>query len=591
MNKYKWDLTKMFKNEKIFLNTIEQIKTNIKELVKYKGKILDSSDNLYNLLELENNTSLMCEKVYIYSFLGYYDNTLDNKFQEYKELAQDIYNKYSSSISFILPELQLKDYDYVLKLIEKDNRLLKYKFYFEDIYRYKKHILTDKEEKLLSDVSGLLTTSSDAFTALNNTDIEFSNIKDENSKSVKLTSSNYSKYITSSNEKVRLSAFNTLTKYYKKHINTISQLYISNVKKNCTLSKIRNYNSALESSLFSDNIPISLYNTLIKVTDLNISSIQKYYDIKSKILKRKIHMYDTYYNISSCNEKNISYEECISIANKSLEVLGSDYLKVFNDLVNSDVIDVYPKDNKRSGAYEWACYDSLPYVSLNYENNIDSVSTFVHEMGHAMHSYYSNKNQEYIYASYPIFLAEIASTVNEILLSEYLINNSDNIDDKIYYLVEFLDKFKATVFRQVMFAEYESIIHSKYENNEVLTKDILCDTYYNLNLKHFSPSVIVDDNIKYEWARIPHFYNAFYTYKYATGFISALVIANKLINKEPGFKEKYIKFLSSGGNNYPLELLKELGIDLTLESTIQDGFKVFDDKVNLLIKYMNEKGV
>ena len=212
-------------------------------------------------------------------------------------------------------------------------------------------------------------------------------------------------------------------------------------------------------------------------------------------------------------------------------------------------------------------------------------------MGHAMHTYYSNKNQEYIYANYPIFLAEIASTVNEILLSEYMFNNTNSIDDKIYYLVEFLDKFKATVYRQVMFAEFESIIHDKCDKNEPLTKEILCDTYYKLNVKHFSPSVIVDDDIKYEWARIPHFYNSFYVYKYATGFISALVIAEKLINKEPGFKEKYIEFLSSGSSDYPLELLKKLGIDLTLESTINDGFKVFEDKVNLLKKYMDEKGV
>lgn len=591
MEKYNWDLTKIFKDEKEYLDTLNTIKNNIKEIINYKGKILSNSDNLFSLLELDSETDKLITKVYVYSYLSYYSNTANSKYQEYKEQANDIYNSYASCTSFITPEIQSVSLDEINKMIDSDNRLLKYRFMILEIFRLKKHILSEKEESLIKNISSVLNTSDEAYTALNNTDIVLSNIKDENNNSVKLTASNYSKYIKSSNERVRKDAFDSMISFYKNHINTISQLYIGSVKKDCKISEIRKYNSTLEAGLYGDNISTNLYNTLIKVTDNNLNLIKEYYDIKSRVLKRKLHMYDTYYNIASCDEKNISYEEGVELSNKALEVLGSDYIDKFNYLINNNCVDVYPKDNKRSGAYEWGCYECNPYVSLNYENNVDSVSTLIHEMGHAMHTYYSNKNQEYIYANYPIFLAEIASTVNEILLSEYMFNNTNSIDDKIYYLVEFLDKFKATVYRQVMFAEFESIIHDKCDKNEPLTKEILCDTYYKLNVKHFSPSVIVDDDIKYEWARIPHFYNSFYVYKYATGFISALVIAEKLINKEPGFKEKYIEFLSSGSSDYPLELLKKLGIDLTLESTINDGFKVFEDKVNLLKKYMNEKGV
>lgn len=591
MEKYNWDLTKIFKNEKEYLDTLNTIKNNIKEIINYKGKILSNSDNLFSLLELDSETDKLITKVYVYSYLSYYSNTANSKYQEYKEQANDIYNSYASCTSFITPEIQSVSLDEINKMIDSDNRLLKYRFMILEMFRLKKHILSEKEESLIKNISSVLNTSDEAYTALNNTDIVLSNIKDENNNSVKLTASNYSKYIKSSNERVRKDAFDSMISFYKNHINTISQLYIGSVKKDCKISEIRKYNSTLEAGLYGDNISTNLYNTLIKVTDNNLNLIKEYYDIKSKVLKRKLHMYDTYYNIASCDEKNISYEEGVELSNKALEVLGSDYIDKFNYLINNNCVDVYPKDNKRSGAYEWGCYECNPYVSLNYENNVDSVSTLIHEMGHAMHTYYSNKNQEYIYANYPIFLAEIASTVNEILLSEYMFNNTNSIDDKIYYLVEFLDKFKATVYRQVMFAEFESIIHDKCDKNEPLTKEILCDTYYKLNVKHFSPSVIVDDDIKYEWARIPHFYNSFYVYKYATGFISALVIAEKLINKEPGFKEKYIEFLSSGSSDYPLELLKKLGIDLTLESTINDGFKVFEEKVNLLKKYMNEKGV
>jgi len=582
MDDNKWDLTRMFKDETEFRDTILEVKNMLDEIVKYKGKILDSSENLNNVLDLDSKIDLLAERLYVYTHLGHYGDMSDKVFQEYKEEVIALYDLSSSVRTFITPELLSSNYEDVISLLGDDS---KYKYSLEKTFRYKEHILSEKEEQILSDCSEIMRVPKTTFDALNNIDIIFGKAKDSNGEYFELTNSNYSVLLSSKDKTLRKNAFKKMYKYYKDHINTISSLYIGKVKSNSFISKTRKYKNILDMYLFDDKIDSKVYKNLIKITNKNTSFLKKYYKLKENKLGYKLHMYDTYVNTSNSLEKNISYEDAIKIVNDALKPLGSDYLEKFNYLLNNSVVDVYPADKKRSGAYQWGSYGILPYVSLNYENNMDSVSTFAHEMGHAMHTYYSDNNQDFLYASYPIFLAEIASTVNEVLLSNYLINNSKDKDEIIYYIVEFLDKFKATVYRQVMFAEFENVIHEKYENGISLTKDLLCETYLKLNKKHFSPSVVVDKDIQYEWARIPHFYSSFYVYKYATGFISALIIADKLINNEEGFKEKYISFLSSGCSDYPLELLNKLGIDITDEKVLEKAFLLFKEKVDLLEKY------
>ena len=586
MDKYKWDLTKLFKNDEEFNKCIDKVNILLEKIVKYKGKIFESSKTLLEFLKLDTEIDMLTDKIYIYAYLGYYDNMSDENFLQKKEKANNIMNNSSSIRSFVTPEILSKDYEEVQKLLSENKELEKYKFTFEKIFRRKAHTLSEQEELLLSNVSETFSTSRDAFNALNNVDIKLGIIKDENGKSVELTSSNYGRFITSTNRNVRKNAFKKDNKYYENHINTLSALYAGKVKTNAFVAKTRKYNSILEMYLFSDKISTELYENLIKITDKNTKYLKEYYKLKGTKLGYKLHLYDTYTNISSMPKKDIPYEEGVKIINKALSPLGEEYLKEFNRLLDNNVVDVYPKKAKRSGAFEWCTYGVEPYVSLNYENDIDSVSTLAHEMGHAMHSYYSNTNQDYINADYPIFLAEIASTVNEVLLSNYLIKNSEDNEEKIYYLVEFLDKFKGTVYRQTMFAEFEDIIHKKYENGEAITKDLLCKTYYDLNKKEFGGAVVVDKDIQYEWSKIPHFYSSFYVYKYATGFISALLIANKL-ETDKNFKDKYIEFLSSGCSDYPQELLYKLGIDLTNENTLEKAFQLFNEKVKLLNEYMN----
>ncbi len=589
MDKYNWDLTRMFKSEKEYKESINEVNKLLEDIIKYKGKILDSDNNLLNVLILDEKIDLLIERLYVYSHLGYYENMGDELFQKRKEEILSLVNKSSSITSFITPELLSSSFDTVKSLISKNKKLEKYSLMLERTFRYKEHVLSESEEKLLSDMSDIMRVPRTTYDAINNIDIKLGKIRDEEGKKVELTSSNFSTFLSSRDRRVRKDAFNTEYKYYIDHINTISSLYIGEVKANAFISKVRKYNSILEMALFSDDVDVSLYKSLINATNRNTKYLKEFYKLKSKMLGYKLHMYDLYVNTSSMPDKKIPYEEGVKIVNEALKPLGEEYLERFNYLLNNRCVDVYPKDKKRSGAYQWGSYGVLPYVSLNYENDIDSVSTLAHEMGHAMHTYYSNENQDYLYAGYPIFLAEIASTVNEVLLSEFLINNTTNCSEKEYYLIEFLDKFKATVYRQAMFAEFEQIVHEKYEKGESLTKDLLCDIYYKLNKNHFSPVVKVDDSIKYEWARIPHFYTSFYVYKYATGFISAMIIADNLLH-DKDFKDKYIKFLSSGNTKYPLDLLKEIGIDLTDEKVLNRAFEIFNEKVEMLKNIEMESG-
>ena len=576
-----WDLTKIFKSDEEFLSaikTLEKLKSNYK---KYKGKILSNKDTFKDFLLFQKDVSMLVEKVYVYAYLGYYACMDNVKFQEYTEMANKISDEIDQEGSFVTPEILSSEYKKVLKLL-KESDMLEESFRFEKIFRYKEHTLSDNEERLLSNLNEVFRTPENSFMSLNNQDINLGFIKDEKGKKVSLTSSNYGKYITSKNSRVRGKAFKNMYKFYENHINTISSLYISSVKTDEIYAKIKRFNNAIESSLYHDNISTTLYNNLIEVNDNNLKYLKEYYKIKAKILGiKKLNMYDLGVNASSIKEKDIPYEECLNIIYNALSPLGNKYINDLKSVIDNGTVDVYPKKSKRSGAYQWGTYKTT-YVSLNYENNYEGVDTLIHELGHAMHSYYSDLNQSFTYASYPIFLAEIASTVNEILLEEYMLKNAKTKKEKIYYISDYLDKFKATVYRQTMFAEFEYIIHDKYSRGEVLTKDLLCDEYYKLNKKNFAPVINVNEEIKYEWARIPHFYTPFYVYKYATGFICASLIADKLLNGDEKFKEKYIKFLSSGGSNYPLNILKELGIDIEDAETLQSVYEIFNKKVKML---------
>ena len=406
----------------------------------------------------------------------------------------------------------------------------------------------------------------------------YGNIIDENGESVELTDSNYNKYIKSNDRRVRKEAFDELYRVYSNFKNTICSTIKGNIEANTSIAKIRGYESAIEASLFSDNIDVSVYNNLIDTVSNNLSSLFKYYDLKKKILGLdEMHLYDTYVSIINEKPREYTFDEAKELVKKALSVLGDKYINDLNNAFTKKWIDIYNNKGKRGGAYSGGSYDTYPYVLLNFEGTLNDVSTLAHELGHSMHSYYSRLNNSYQDSNYKIFVAEVASTVNELLLSKYLLKNTSDKREKLIILNNLLDLFKATIFRQTMFAEFEKNIYEKHEKGEILTAELLCNDYYELNKKYFGNSVYVDDEIKYEWERIPHFYYYFYVYKYATGLSAACYIVNGILSGSKDALDNYLKFLTLGGSMDPLDELKVAGIDMTKPDSILSAIHMFDE--------------
>ncbi len=589
-DKYKWDLSALIKSEKEFDRLFSFINKSLKELKKCKDKILDNDKTLLEFLILNEKTETALFKIYSYASLKNDEDTKNPKYQSLKIKVENLDKKVNEELSFAVPEIIRGGYALVKKYVASNKDLKVYKFYFKDLFRSASHILGEKEEELISQAVSAFKTGEDVFENLNNTDIKLGIIKDENGNEVRLTSSNYIKFVQSKNMNVRKSAFKTLYEYYKSFNNSFASSLRGNIKENIFLSKVRKFSSPLEASLFSDNINTKVYKNLINEVHENLETLYKYLNLKSKLLNLKeMHMYDIYLNPIKIKNEDISYEESKDLLFNALKPLGENYLNILNKSFEEKWIDVLPNDGKRSGAYcNGYCHDVHPYVLINFDNTIDSTSTMVHELGHAIHSYLSNENQPFIYHNYPIFLAEIASTVNEMILNNYLYKTSENKNDKIYHLINLLDQIRTTIFRQTMFAEFESIIHDRFKEGISLTASEFNEIYYNLNKLYYGKKIISDEEIKYEWSRVPHFYSSFYVYKYATGLSCALEVSKNIIDEKEGYKENYIKFLSSGGSNYPLEILKKLNIDLESGKVISNALELFKEKVNELEKLIQE---
>lgn len=581
-NKYKWDLTKIIKDDNEFDKVYNEVLELGKSLSEYKGKIALNKDNFKSFLELDEKLDRLFTKLYIYANLYCDLDTTNEHGKVLKSKVEKLSEKVNDYTVFVTPELLSNDIDVYFKFIEEDKSLEKYRFEIEQIFRYKKHTLSIEEENIINQSSNALGVGSEVFYNLDNSDIRLGNIICDG-KEVELTNSNYIKFLSNKDRNVRIQAFQKLYEYFANHKNTLAACLKGNVKENWYISKVRGYKSPLSQSLYADSIDESVYTNLIDTVHKNLNLIYDFMEVRRKALNLdELHMYDIFVNLSDGIDKDIPFEEGKKIVLEALKPLGDKYINDLSQAFTNNWIDAYPARGKKSGAYQWGCYDTTPYVLLNYENTVDDVSTMAHELGHAMHSYYSNENQDYIYSNYPIFLAEIASTVNEILLNEYLYRNATNRKDKITYLVDFLDKVRTTIVRQTMFAEFEKIIHEKENEGVPLTSEELCNIYYDLNKLYFGPNVVSDEEIKYEWSRIPHFYTSFYVYKYATGLSSAIALASNILDNKPNAKEAYLEFLSSGGKDYPLNILKKAGVDMTNPESIQISFDLFSKKLEEL---------
>ena len=581
-DKYKWDLTKIYKDEKEWQKDFDDVKEKILKVLKYKESFLSNGKKLYEYLKYDEEVSRKLEKIYYYAHLNYDADTLDEKYKVMTNKVSDLFTKYNELSSFVVPEILKLDEEKLNTFYKDEEKLEDYRFSIENIYRFKNHTLDEEKEKMLSNLSKCLSNPEETYEALTDSDFEYDYITDEKGNKVKFNESNYSLFIKSKDRSVRKKAFEMLHNKYKKYIRTITSTYKGEVENNVVLAKIRNYDSAISASLYSDNVPVDIYNNLIKVVNDNMNVLYDYYDLKKKILSLdRLHMYDTYVEIINKIDKKYSFDEAKEIVIDALSVLGDKYVKNLKKAFDEKWIDIYHSKGKRSGAYSSGNFDVNPYVLLNFEGTLNDVSTLAHELGHSMHTYLSCKNNPYQYSSYEIFVAEVASTVNELLLANYMLKNSKNKDEKLAIINHILDLYKATLYRQTMFAEFEKETHKLREKGEVLTSDLLSNTYYNLVKKYFGPNVLCDDLIRYEWARIPHFYYNFYVYKYATGISAASYIVDGILNNKEGALENYINFLKTGGSMYPLDELKIAGVNLNSKSVILSAIKTFE-------KYLKE---
>jgi len=579
---YKWDTKSLFTSEKDWEKLYTETEKNI-NFDKFKNKLGDINILLECLKEQEK-ISINVEKLYLYANMRVDEDTRISKFNAMHSKATSLYVKLSSESSFIVPELtELKKE--VLIEYSKSEILKDYDYMLKEIIKNKAHILPKNEENLLALGGDVFSSFKDIFSMIDNADLPLPEIDDGKGGKIKLSHGMYGVLLHGTDRNLRKTAFKEYYKAYISLINTISTTYYGNVKKDVYLSKIRKYKSCLDKALSTEDVETAVYENLLKSVNGALPIMHKYIEARKKALNLKeMHMYDIYAPIAEGVELKLTYEKAYELVLEGLKPLGEDYQALLKQGYSEGWIDVEETDAKRSGAYSTGIYNHHPYVLLNYQQTTHDVFTIAHEMGHSIHTHYSNSNQPYAKADYRIFVAEVASTVNEVLLLKHILKIADNDKLKKYLLSYFIDMIRTTLFRQTMFAEFEYIVHDLVEKGQPLNKDNMNEIYLKLNKKYYGDSIISDDEIAYEWARIPHFYTSFYVYKYATGIISAISIAEKILKEgEPAVKE-YKKFLSSGGSDSPVELLKLAGIDLTSTKPFERAMQVFSDTLEEFIK-------
>jgi len=586
---YKWDLRQVFNSNEEFDNLYEEVKKKIKDFSKYESIMSENAKNFYDTLNTYYEINRKIEKLYVYTSMNFDTDTSNNKSQALKLRVSNLYDEWSKVSFFVTPTILKKDYKDIEAFYQEEPKLLEYETIIKREFRYKDHILSDTEEKLLSSINKALGNDYQTYTLLKDSDITFDNIKDESGNSVELNCSNYSIYIESKNRSVRIDAFKSLYKTYKQFINTFASIISGAIKENVTISRLRKFNTTREQYLYNDELDTTIYDKLIETVSNNMNVLYKYYDLKKELLELdELHLYDIYTPIVKDFDKKYSFEEAKELVLQSLSILGEDYVEILKNGYNNKWVDIYPNKAKRGGAYSGGCYDTEPYMLLNYQGKYDDVSTLAHESGHSMHSYYARNNNSYQYGDYAIFVAEVASTVNELLLSKYLLNKTTDIKEKLFILNNLMDLFKGTIYRQTMFAEFEKLIYEDVENDIPLTADHLNEKYYELNKKYFGENIIIDEEIKYEWSRIPHFYYNFYVYKYATGLSAACHIVNNILDNKENAVEDYKKFLSCGSKLNPIDSLKLAGVDLTKKEVIESAIKMFDKTIEDFQKLTKE---
>ena len=578
----KWRIDKIYETPAKWNEELNKLKEEAPKLKDFEGK-LGNKEDLKAFLLLNEKLSRKLGKLYVYAHMRSHEDTSNPEMQSLVNKIDPYSAEFSSYTAYFVPEILSLKEGTIENFINEDKDLKQYKIYFEMILNEKPHILSKEVESVLASVSDCLGAPESIYSMLTNSDMTFGEIVDESGRKVELTEGNYISFIKSKDRKVREAAFKLLFGTYKKYENTLATSLTSSIKNFVFESKTRKYNSSLEASLKPNNIPVEVYYNALKTVDENMDALHRYVRIKKRLLNlEEIHMYDLYVPVIECKKEHLEYKDAISLVEEGLKPLGKEYLDIFNEGINEGWIDVYENKGKRSGAYSWGSYDTMPYVLLNYNYELNDASTLAHEMGHSIHSYYTRKTQPYIYGDYSLFCAEVASTTNEILLIHHLIEKETDKNKKLYLINQELEQIRTTVFRQLMFAEFELKTHEAIENGESLTSEVLCKMWKDINIKYFGKDMNVDEEISIEWARIPHFYSDFYVYQYATGYAAASSFANSILSKGEEAVEKYKGFLKAGGSMYPIDTLKMAGVDMTTSKPLKDTLDRFNELLDML---------
>lgn len=574
----RWKLEDIFASQKDWDAEYAEAKSLIKKAADFQGK-LDSAEAVKQCFELDDKLSVSTERLFVYAHMRQDEDTANPEYQALSSKAKKLGIEAGEAFSFVTPEILALPIEKLDQFIA-DPELSAYTFTLKEMKREKAHVLSKAEEALLAQVGNLAQAPQNIFSMLNNADLKFPKIKDEDGKEVELTHGNYIKFLESSDREVRRNAFKAVYETYRKQKNTIAATLSANVNKNVFFSHVRKYPSVMEMSLYGDNIPKEVYTNLIDTIHESLPLMHRYIKLRQKLLGvDELHMYDLFAPLVDEYKLDITYEEAKKITKEGLKPLGEDYLNVLQKGYDNGWIDVYENENKRSGAYSWGPYGTHPYVLLNHNDNLNSMFTLAHEMGHALHSYFSDNALNYRNAQYTIFLAEVASTTNEALLMDYLLKKSTDPKEKMYLLTYYADQFRTTIFRQTMFAEFEKIIHQRVEEGDSLTPQDLSSIYYDLNVKYYGKEMVVDQDIEMEWARIPHFYNSFYVYKYATGFSAATSFAKQILEEGKPAVDRYLGFLKSGGSDYSINILSKAGVDMSSPEPIREAMSVFESVI------------
>ncbi|MEI6045722.1 MAG: oligoendopeptidase F [Chloroflexota bacterium] len=580
---YTWNLESIYHDNEAWEKEFEAVSERLPGLQAYQGKVGESAHALLSCFKYRDEVEVVLERVIVYAHMRRDEDNSNPLYQALYERAISLATEFSAVASFIVPEIVAISDECLEAFLQEEPALAVYRQHLAQIVHEKAHIRSAEVEEILAQAYEATSGASNAYQMLNNADLTFPKIRDENGDEVELTKGRYTQFLESPNREVRKAAFEALYSSYASYKNTFGATYAAAVKRDIFYARVRHYPNALAASLSSDNIPVEVYDQLIETVNHNLPTLHRYISLRKRLLGLdELHAYDLYVPLISDVQRKVPYEEAIQTILEAFAPLGEDYVAVVKEGIKSRWVDVYENRGKSSGAYSNGAYTTQPFILMNYQNTLDSVFTLAHEMGHSLHSYYTNLTQPYVYANYSLFVAEVASTANEALVTHYLLQRTEDKKLRSYLINNELEKFRGTLFRQTMFAEFEREAHRMAEAGEALTPDSLSNMYRGLNERYFGPEVVIDPQVELEWMRIPHFYRAFYVYQYATGISAATALSQQILKEGAPAVERYRAFLASGSSDYPTNLLKKAGVDITTPVPVQQAFDTFAEMLKEL---------